>query len=174
MKYFLLTVRHKCFVFVAGLQVRASIWRLLLHDWTKFMPSELPHYQRQFYGKADDAAGFIRAWVHHQNAHAHHWEYWIPRTGHNRCTPPYPDNEPIPMPEWAVREMVADWFGASRAYTGRWPRDGAWNWFTDNSKDIRVHPTTARLINEILDKSLGPGNPHRLVTNTSSQQKTTP
>lgn len=142
MKYFWLTLKHKWFVLLAGLRVGAPLWRLLIHDWTKFLPCELPHYQRQFFGKADDPEGFIRCWTHHQNSNPHHWEYWIPRTGHNRCNPLYPNNEPIPMPEWAVREMLADWLGASRAYEGEWPDPKNWPWLEKNWGRLRLHPAT--------------------------------
>ena len=153
MNYFWLSIRHKWFVFLAGRKVGVSLWRLIIHDWTKFLPAELPHYQRQFFGKADDPAGFIRCWLHHQNTNPHHWEYWIPRTGHNRCTPPYPDSEPLAMPEWAVREMVADWMGASRAYTGNWPSKGHWPWFEVNWPKIapRLHAHTEKLVYRLLE-----------------------
>ncbi len=152
MRYFFLTLRHKWFVFVAGLGVGAPLWRLLIHDWTKFLPCELPHYQRQFFGDADRPCEFIAAWVHHQNSHGHHWEYWIPRTGHNRCEPPYPDNEPIPMPWWAVEEMVADWLGASRAYEGRWPDLDDWVWLKEHSSSLRLHVGTAARLAFVLKR----------------------
>ena len=116
---------------------------------------ELPHYQRQFFGKADDPKGFIKCWIHHQNRNDHHWEYWIPRTGHNRCTPPYPDGKSIPMPKAAVKEMMADWMGASKAYTGKWPEKGKWEWFDTNfEKKIKhnLHPETLELVTKILQK----------------------
>lgn len=149
-KYFWLTIKHKYFVFLAGLKTKAPIWRLIVHDFSKFTPSELPHYGRQFFGPADDPLNFIYCWIHHQNHNGHHWEYWIPRTGHNRCNPPYPDNEPCPMPEWAVREMVADWLGASRAYEGRWPTPGNWPWLEKNRFKIRLHKESREKLNEIL------------------------
>lgn len=151
MKYFWLTIRHKWFVFLAGLKTKAPIWRLIIHDWTKFLPSELPHYQRQFFGKADDPEGFMRAWLHHQNSHKHHWEYYIPRSGHTKCSPPYNANEPIPMPEWAIREMIADWMGASRAYEGKWPTSD-WPWLKINGKKAlsRMHPCTSNRVIQIL------------------------
>ena len=154
MKYLWLTIKHKWFVFLAGLRTGAPIWRLIIHDWTKLTPSELPHYQRQFFGKADDPGGFIRCWIHHQNANPHHWEYWVPRTGHNRCSPPYRDNMPVEMPDWAVREMVADWLGASRAYDGRWPTKDNWPWFKTNFRKIRVGPETRIFIQQVILETL--------------------
>jgi hypothetical protein len=150
MQYLWLTLKHKWFVFLAGLKTKAPLWRLLIHDWSKFLPSELPHYQRQFFGKADDPAGFIACWTKHQNRHPHHWEYWIPRTGHNRCEPPYKDNEPIDIPWWAVREMIADWLGASRAYEGKWPTAKGWTWYWKNRDRWRVTVDTQLKINTVL------------------------
>jgi len=152
MNYLLLTIKHKWFVFIAGMKTNAPLWRLLIHDWSKFLPSELPHYQRQFFGKADDPLGFITCWTKHQNRHGHHWEYWIPRTGHNRCNPPYKDNEPIPMPLWAVKEMVADWMGASRAYEGKWPGKNGWPWYEKNRDRIRLNILTQIELNTLLHK----------------------
>jgi hypothetical protein len=48
--YLKYVVRHKWFVFVAGLRVGAPLWRLLIHDWSKFLPSEWRAYARFFYG----------------------------------------------------------------------------------------------------------------------------
>jgi len=149
-KYFWLTIKHKYFVFIAGLKIKVPLWRLLVHDWSKFLPSELPHYGRQFFGKANDPYGFIQCWVKHQNRNTHHWEYWVPRTGHNKCNPPYPDNEPIPMPISALKEMVADWMGASRAYEGKWPEINKWNWLQNNFNKIRIHKDTREKIITIL------------------------
>lgn len=150
LKYMWLTVKHKWFVFQAGLLTGAPLWRLIIHDWTKFTPSEAPHYGRQFFGDKSDPRGFIAAWIHHQNHNPHHWEYWVPRTGHNRCDPPYPDGEPVPMPFWAVREMVADWFGAGRAYEGRWPDVNNWTWLEQNRPKMKLHFLTGVRLDYII------------------------
>lgn len=155
LRYIWLTIKHKTFVFRAGLLTKAPLWRLLIHDWTKFTPAEAPHYGRQFFGAADDPEGFIRAWIHHQNHNPHHWEYWIPRTGHSRCNPPFPDNCAVDMPLWACREMVADWLGASRAYEGRWPTAQSWPWLEQNLYKVRVTSRTRLRINTILIQALG-------------------
>lgn len=153
-KYLWLTLRHKWFVFIAGLRTKAPLWRLVIHDWSKFTLAEAPHYGRQFFGSKDDPLGFSYAWLHHQRCNPHHWEYWTPITGH--CRGGYPDLKPLPMPEWAVREMVADWLGASRAYEGRWPQSlTSWPWLDANLEKIKDHvaPETAQLIEEILDEA---------------------
>jgi hypothetical protein len=43
-------VRHKWFVLQAGLKTGAPLWRLLIHDWSKFLPVEWRAYVRTFYG----------------------------------------------------------------------------------------------------------------------------
>ncbi len=154
LKYLWLTTKHKAFVFRAGLKTGAPVWRLIIHDWSKFTPSEAPHYGRQFFGDQSDPLGFTMAWNHHQKINPHHWEYWIPLTGHNRGG--FKDLEPLPMPYWAVREMVADWYGASRAYGGSWPYGGKflmdWEWFNQNWFEIRnrMHPETQQRVLNVL------------------------
>ncbi len=150
MKYLWLILKHKWFVLLAGLRLGVPIWQLIAHDWTKLLPCELPHYQRQFFGNADRPDQFIRCWAHHQNSNKHHWEYWIPRTGHSRCDPPYLDGQPIPMPMRYVREMVADWMAAGRAYEGRWPDVHDWTWLNNSRDRMRLHPRTAARLNNLL------------------------
>jgi len=129
MKYAILTIKHKWFVLLAGLKTKAPLWRLLIHDWSKFTPSELPHYQRQFFGKEKSPTEWARCWVHHQNTNPHHWEYWIDRSGFPIC-------KAVTMPWWAVREMIADWMAACRAYEGYWPTSERWPWFEKNGDRI--------------------------------------
>ena len=150
-RIFLLIIKHKWFVFLAGLKLRVPLWRLLVHDWTKFLPCELPHYGRQFCGKADRPLEFMHAWLHHQNSNKHHWEYWIPRSG-CRCDPPYPDGFPITMPEWAIREMVADWLGASRTYGTKCSDINDWKWLEKNKHGFILHNETRKKLNQILQE----------------------
>ncbi len=151
-RYVILTMKHKYFVLRAGLRTKTPILQLIVHDMSKFTTAELPHYGRQFFGDKSDPDGFARAWLHHQNHNPHHWEYWIPRTGHNRAEGHAGDNMPLAMPEKFVREMIADWLGASRAYTGFWPESlEAWSWLHQARPKIRLHASTADLVDEILE-----------------------
>ena len=133
----------------------------MIHDLSKYGPSEAPHYGRQFFGDKSDPDRFARAWLHHQNVNPHHWEYWISRTwisrtGHDRVSHL---KGSLRMPLWAVREMVADWMGASRSYSGSWPVDWAgWVWMRENlrSKILpRVHPETRQDILDVMSEVLG-------------------
>lgn len=53
------------------------------------------------------------------------------------------------MPEWAVREMFADWMGAGRAYEGKWPKMMEWEWFEKNHMDIQLHEDTKLIVEEV-------------------------
>jgi len=157
---------HKWFVFLAGLKTGVPLWRLIVHDWQKFTPQEFGAYARHFFG-ADaeyknnetieafqkysvvEAAPFghfederfALAWLHHENTAPHHWGFWIPRSGKY--------SKPLPMPETYVREMVADWMGASRVYTGSWDMT---EWLSKNLPRLndKMHPVTIYLVGEIL------------------------
>ena len=139
------TCKHKWFVFLAGLRTKTPIWQLIVHDLSKFTPTEAPGYGTQFFGKHDDPLGFSYAWNHHQKVNKHHWEHWVMVSGHARGG--YPDGSPLPMPERYAREMVADWLGAARAYEGRWPTTlKDWKWFNNNFEKIKVHKDTRFLL----------------------------
>jgi hypothetical protein len=50
LRYLSYVVRHKWFVLLAGLQTGAPLWRLVIHDWSKFLPSEWFAYVEKFHG----------------------------------------------------------------------------------------------------------------------------
>lgn len=146
-KYIWITIKHKFYVFIAGFRLRVPMWRIITHDMSKFRLSELPHYAQQFYSDYKEPDKWAACWLKHQNRNDHHWEYWIPRTTHS--TEHYPD-EPLPMPEVCVREMIADWMAAGKAYQGEWPDTKQWEWLQKNIPNMRLHPKTKERITDIL------------------------
>lgn len=150
MDYFWLTIKHKWFVFIEGLRCGANVLDLLTHDLSKFGLKEYRHYQRQFFGNGDQPLNFSYAWLHHQKYNKHHWEYWVPVTGHNRGG--YKDLQSLPMPKKYVAEMVADWMGAGWAYNKRRVEVNYWPWLDENLPKIadRIHPDTLERINSVL------------------------
>ena len=157
-KYLRYVARHKWFVLVAGLKTGAPLWRLLIHDWSKFLPCEWFPYVEYFYGEKarlqkeewDDSRywplaqkyydAFDRAWLHHQHASPHHWQHWILQEDSGAV-------KILEMPLPLVREMVADWMGAGRAITGQW---GARDWYAKNESQIQLHPSTKALVKLLL------------------------
>lgn len=130
---------HKLYVFKAGRYVGVSLWQLLVHDLSKLSPTEFGAYVR--YSATEEGRGseaFAAAWLHHENANPHHWGHWIPRSGKYA-------NQPLPMPERYVREMVADWMGAGRLYQGYWDIADWVNGFFERTAD-KLHPDTAYML----------------------------
>lgn len=144
LQYAWLTLKHKFYVLQAGLRLRVPLKRLILHDVSKLTSAELPHYGRQFFGDKGDKEGWNQCWLHHMNNNDHHWEYWVPRMmvvdGYG----------PLRMPEVAVREMVADWLAACKAYDGEWPGSDGWKWYKENFRKLKLHSDTRQFVMDLL------------------------
>lgn len=120
--------------------------QLAVHDQSKFSVEEFPGYARHFHG-GGDPDGFARAWLHHLHHNCHHWQSWIFPDGFNPSGSSV-ENGVVRMPTNYVSEMVADWLGASMAYTGDWDM---MDWLWKNMPKIRLHSETARELRSLLD-----------------------
>lgn len=147
---------HKWWVFVAGLRLGGiPLWRLIIHDWSKFGPWEFGRYARNFHGDYSKSAvdreniskEFAVAWLHHENFNPHHVGYWIPRTAQYAGIA-------LRIPDTFVREHVADMMGASRGYTGSWDMT---EWLDKNIHKIfiRMHAESEVYLKQILVEELG-------------------
>lgn len=155
LRYLSYVVRHKWFVLLAGLRTRAPLWRLVIHDWSKFAPGEWFPYVDYFYrqdgteqhrrsgGHYDPTAGpvaFNIAWLKHQHRNPHHWQHWVLFEDSGA-------RKPMPMPEHFVREMVADWMGAGRA---QGHGDDVAPWYERNKGIMVLHPETRALVEYLI------------------------
>lgn len=112
-----------------------------IHDESKGTIEEAPWYVRRFGGGIKEEE-FEVAWLHHIHNNPHHWEHWIVPGGN--------DNEKgviLRMPDEYVLEMVADWMGSSKAYTGSYKMK---KWLEDNLHRVRLHEKSARYLQKIL------------------------
>ena len=152
-------LKHKWFVFVECRKA-GIFWRGLLHDLSKFRPSEFIPYARYFYGKYPDYEAyegttvkrprffkediqrrFDRAWLKHIHRNPHHWQYWILQE----------DDGPqklIPIPPKILIEMVCDWHGAGKAITGE---DNIEDWYQQNKDKIMLN----RINRKFVEKKIG-------------------
>jgi hypothetical protein len=150
LKTFLTILRHKRFVYRAGRRLGVSRWRLLKHDLSKFSPREFLAYAQQFGpGKERNPSRFAAAWLHHVQHNDHHWEHWV-------LPQPGKENVSLDMPDQCIREMVADWLGASMAYEGYWPVKGKWRWYTENFKNIQLSSLTRLRAQLYVNQALTP------------------
>ena len=145
--YLRYVIKHKWFVFIECCKLGIP-WLGIIHDWSKFLPSEWFPYVRSFYypdgtsrhvrdetgyyNPHSIGAEFDRAWLHHQHWNKHHWQYWT-------LVQDEDDDKLLPMPDKYRREMLADWHGAGRAITGK---INTRYWYERNVDKIQLHPDT--------------------------------
>jgi hypothetical protein len=153
LKYLSYVIRHKVFVYRAGRKLGLGRWQLLVHDLSKFLPSEWFPYVYTFYLKQHVKTGelgyyhipgelqaFDRAWLLHQKRNPHHWQYWVL----------IQDDEPtlaLLMPAKYACEMVADWRGAGLAQG----KDDLQAWYEAHKGKIVIHNVTRHTVEKLIE-----------------------
>ena len=93
--------------------------RGLLHDLSKYSPTEFFEGVRHFTGKRSPnegeraLKGYSSAWMHHKGRNRHHFEYWTD------YSPETKQVSPVKMPIVFVKEMFCDRVAASKVYQGK-------------------------------------------------------
>lgn len=160
-KYFKYLCAHKYYVwkFARNFRLKVSILQLLLHDLSKFKPSEFGSYATYYYCKDGllDGIGFgksiIEGWLktdldfafnNHQKRNKHHWQYWIMINNSG-------DSKILEMPEKYINEMIADWCAACHLKTGSYTN--IHKWYQENVNDIWIleNPSIRKRIENILE-----------------------
>jgi hypothetical protein len=144
-KYLWSVLRHKWYTFVACREFGVT-WLGIIHDLSKFTPAEFFPYAEHFYGGSEDDTAINEAFKTHIGRNKHHYQYWTKEV-YNLKQPHGSITIPVPMPEKYVREMVADWIGAGKAYGN----DSALEWYNENSRDILVLSETREIIEKLLE-----------------------
>lgn len=137
-------LRHKFHVVKVGLKIGAPLWRLITHDASKFLPSEWFHYVHAFYERDGspryvETDAFLAAWNRHQKRNDHHWQFHVLVMDDGIIVP-------MPMPEDAVLEMVADWAGANIAINGKC---NVCDWHATNRDKILLHNDTRTYVEKL-------------------------
>lgn len=163
-KYLRYLLKHKYYVMTECFKVNL-IWRGLIHDLSKFLPSEFIPYANYFYGKKEsdikrgrNETGYYKptdtgdkkfdfAWLFHQKRNRHHWQWWILPT----------DEEGIKIfeiPEPFLTEMICDWVGAGKAQGKFSPKDDKYletrRWYKQNGKKMQLNEVTRKIIEKII------------------------
>ena len=146
-KYLKYVIRHKWYVMVECFKV-GLYWRGIVHDISKFLPSEFIPYARYFYGnypkvsevqpvykyeytglyREDIERRFDQAWLKHIHRNPHHWQYWILHQDDGAL-------KLIAIPKKYLKEMIADWRGAGKAINGK---DDTQGWYQKNKDKIML------------------------------------
>lgn len=148
-RYFKYVILHKWYVYNAGRALGGiPLWRLIIHDYSKFSRAEWTPYVNRFFGgragvedKALDPQEFHEAWRHHYTHNPHHWEYWCLGT----------KIDPMPWPY--VREMIADWLGAGRGIAGHWDLTEWYN-STKERRNPNLHDRTLEDVELIMHEEV--------------------
>lgn len=108
-------IKHKNMVFRMCLKC-GLFWRGLVHDMSKFAPTELFESVKYYTdGKGSPISecrskiGHSYAWIHHIHKNKHHAEYWLDIYNDHQCNMPY---------KYAV-ESICDKISASKCYNGK-------------------------------------------------------
>lgn len=153
-KYLWTVLKHKWFVLTCVKRTGISFLpRLLLHDLSKFLPSEFFPYARYWAKNPKerterDVQEFEKAWALHCRRNKHHWQHWLmePGQGDDRliCSP---------MDDDSLFELVCDWRAAGLAYNGI---DDSKEYYVREGYRMCFHPQTRYLLELYLDTSWRP------------------
>ncbi len=94
-------------------------WRGLVHDLSKYSPSEFitgaKYYQgtRSPNSRERELVGYSTAWMHHKGRNKHHYEYWTDLELKSR------KYKPVEMPRKYFIEMIMDRIAACKTYHGK-------------------------------------------------------
>jgi len=149
LKYLNYVLRHKWYVFIECCKEGIPFLGLI-HDLSKFRPSEWFPYTDHFYGKNSkdgiqtgrNKTGYYKpydtgdeefdfAWLLHQKRNKHHWQWWIL---------PMDDGgvKIFDMPLKYRKEMLCDWKGASRAQG----KSSVFEWYKENKNNMQLSKET--------------------------------
>lgn len=140
-KYFQYVIIHKWYVMVECFK-KGLIWQGLVHDMSKFLPSEFFAYAEYFYGSGKNLIDFDYAWLYHQRKEKHHWQFWILKYDDG-------DLKVLEMPDKYIKELVADWSGAGKAQGHNKPHE-LQEWYIKNHNKIILHPITRSKVEQLL------------------------
>lgn len=159
LKYAYYILRHKWFVmiecFKAGLY-----WQGIIHDLSKFLPSEWFPYANYFYKRTvRNKTGYYKptdtgdkafdyAWLLHQKRNKHHWQWWI-----------LPEDEGgsklLEIPPKYLVEMICDWIGAGKAQGFKSPKGKplfeTQKWYEQNKHKMQLNKQTRIDIERLLN-----------------------
>lgn len=145
------TITHHRHLVIRGC-FRAGIpWRGLMHDLSKYSPTELITGAKYYLGSRSpnaaerEANGYSIAWMHHKGRNPHHFEYW---TDFSKATGRY---EPVRMPIPYLKEMFCDRIAASKTYQGkRYTDRHPLDYLTSRGDRYLMHPESYALMKQML------------------------
>ncbi len=123
-------------------------WRGLVHDLSKYSPTEFWESVRYFeQGKyspirtCKEVNGYSYAWIHHKNSNKHHYEYWYDYSAKIK-------SPVIPLDYFL--EMICDSFAAGMTYQGKdWNQHYQLKYWQKGKDKSRIHPQMRDLLERL-------------------------
>lgn len=137
--YFKTVMKHKIAVFKVC-RMFGITWRGIVHDLSKFSPSEFIPYAKYFNIDKSKLSkeeknklenDFEVAWLHHKGCNKHHHLFWINWSDDDNV--PYAINIPLKY----VYEMIADWIGAGMTYNSNWNESEPYEYYKNNLRESK-------------------------------------
>ena len=146
-KHFCLITRHRWLVFKLCCRIGLP-WRGLLHDLSKYSPTEFLESIRYYEGTrspimgAKEEKGYSKAWLHHKGRNKHHSEYWIDLNA--------PQKAPI-MPYKYLAEMLCDKLAAGLIYQGKnWTKGYQLEYWKKEREKVLINENIKELVTDFL------------------------
>lgn len=152
LQYLKYIIRHKYYVMIECFKY-GLYWRGLIHDISKFLPSEFFPYVKYFYinerfekykieyNKIEDDKKFNYAWLFHIKRNPHHWQHWVLLEDEGNIIP-------LDMPYKYIIEMICDWIGASKT---QGYGNNIKEWYKKNKDKMKLSIKTRSLVEYIVD-----------------------
>lgn len=145
-------LHHKKLVFIHCCKC-GIVWQGLVHDMSKFSPTEFFQGVKYFQGnrspnaKERELFGYSKAWMHHKGRNKHHFEYWTDYNIKARNV------MPVEMPVKYVVEMLCDRMAASKTYLKKdYTQKSSLDYYMNSTakRHNLMHPETDKLLHELL------------------------
>ncbi len=147
------TITYHKYLVMKGCFAVGLYWQGLLHDMSKYMPSEFwigaKYYQgdRSPNNAEREDKGYSAAWLHHKGRNKHHFEYWIDYSGRKVDEVMMPAK----MPNRYIVEMFMDRVAASKVYNKEKYTDwDAYRYYKSGNTAQFLHPYTQKLLERLL------------------------
>jgi len=157
LKHFITICKHKYYVFLECCKLGIPL-QGLIHDTHKLYPNQFISSAKYWTGVGSPVEaerktiGYSLSWRYHKGhpLGKHHWQYWTDIDGWD--SEGRPKINPAPMPTKYIKEMVADMFGAARAYGAKDYKQSAREYYQAKSREWVLHPTTWRIFHKLMSR----------------------
>lgn len=121
-------------------------WQGIIHDWSKFSPTEIKGAIKYWDDKRSSLEnecrrnGYSATFLHHRGRNPHHYEYWIHSLNHGGIA--------AEMPRKYALELICDYLAACRTYGGNILDEFDW-WMANCEDKIKMHDNTKKLCRNV-------------------------